>query len=101
MMYRHGDVLILDPKPLPEAATKRLSNVVAEGEATGHAHRLVGGEVWGDGENGLMVVAGDGAKLTHEEHATLPLPPTQQGDAYPIIIQREYDDENEWRQVAD
>jgi len=99
-MYRHGDVLILDAAPLPNEATRRDTDVVAEGEATGHAHRLTGGEVWSMA-NGLAITAGDNAKLTHEEHKTLSLSPTADGMCYPIIIQREYDDAHEWRQVAD
>lgn len=99
-MYRHGDVLILDAQPLPTKARRRMSNVVAEGEATGHAHRLVAGEVWEEAGN-VFLVAKDGAALTHEEHARLSLAPTPAKTAYPAIIQREYDDEKEWRQVAD
>jgi hypothetical protein len=101
MMFRHGDVLILDAQPLPSNAKRRDSNIVAEGEVTGHAHRLNNGEVWDDGDGGLMVVCADDAHLTHEEHNRLDLPVTKHGEAFPIIIQREYDDENEWRQVAD
>ena len=99
-MYRHGDVLILDAIPLPANATRRESNVVAEGEVTGHAHRLQNGEVW-ESEGQLLVVARRDASLTHEEHKQLSLSESVSGMAYPAIIQREYDDENEWRQVAD
>lgn len=99
-VYRHGDVLILSPQPLPQNATRVTSGIVAEGEATGHAHRLVGGEVWeADGQKWL--VASDGAKMTHEEHARGPLNTTRKGEAYSTLIQREYDDEKEWRQVTD
>jgi hypothetical protein len=100
-MFRHGDVIILDPVPLPVEVTKRELGVVAEGEVTGHAHRLIGGEVWESADGQLAIVAKEGAVLTHEEHAHLALPVSVPGEAYPIIIQREYDDEKEWRQVAD
>ena len=100
-MFRHGDVLILDARPLRDGAKKLATNVVAEGEATGHAHRLVGGEVWETEDGSLAVVAGDKAAMTHEEHNRLELPASKAGEAYPITIQREYDDEKEWRQVSD
>ena len=99
-MYRHGDVLLGSIVPLPEGAVQRQSDVVAEGEATGHAHRLTGGAVW-EHEGGLFLTAESEAAMTHEEHATLPIAATARGEAYPITIQREYDDEQEWRQVAD
>lgn len=99
-MYRHGDVIILDSVPLPDGAEQSVSNIVAEGEATGHAHRITNGEVW-DHEGRLYVSANEDAALIHEEHSRLPLSALEPGMAYPIIIQREYDDEQEWRQVAD
>jgi len=99
-MYRHGDVIILDPVSLPDGAEQSVSDIVAEGEATGHAHRVVNGEVWHHGSD-LFVSSRKDAALTHEEHARLPLPALDPGMAYPIIIQREYDDEQEWRQVTD
>jgi hypothetical protein len=99
-MFRHGDVIVLDEQPLPSEAKKQASNVVAEGEVTGHAHRLSNGSVFDIGGT-LMITADDDAALTHEEHAKLDLPKTRKGFGYPIIIQREYDDEQEWRQVAD
>lgn len=100
MKYRHGDVILLDPIEIPADATIRTSGVVAEGEVTGHAHRIVNGTVFEHG-GALMVSAKDDASLVHEEHDTLPLRPTDHRMAYPIIIQREYDDQKEWRQVAD
>lgn len=99
-MYRQGDVLILDAVKLPKDAVRRASNIVVEGEVTGHAHRLMGGEIWESG-GALFVVANDNAALTHEEHDRVGLDKSRAGEAFPIIIQREYDDENEWRKVAD
>lgn len=99
-MFRHGDVLILDQITIPQGVERRKGNVIAEGKATGHAHRLHCGEIMEkDGE--LFVIAHDNATLTHEEHNRLELPATNFGVAYPVKIQREYDDEQEWRQVAD
>ena len=98
--YRHGDVILKAPVRLPAGAQKRSGDVVAEGEATGHAHRINGGHVFSYGDL-LFVTAGVGASLTHEEHAQEALGPTPDGWAYPVVIQREYDDELEWRDVTD
>lgn len=99
-MYRHGDVLVLQPVPLPADAAKQKTNVVAEGEVTGHAHLLRGGDIYSRGGS-LFLTTGERAALTHEEHKRLELPATDRGMAFPVIIQREYDDQEEWRKVAD
>ena len=75
---RHGDVLItkvdsLDIDPLKPQKDKAL----LEGEVTGHAHRLKGGEVWRKQTPTLddqfwlggFTVKED-TPLTHEEHGT-------------------------------
>jgi len=100
MMFRQGDVLIRDPVPLPKGAKRLVGDIVQEGEVTGHAHRIVNGEVW-ECEGRRFVVTNEDASLKHEEHKKLELPPVKPGKAFPIDIQREYDDEEEWRQVAD
>jgi len=99
-MYRQGDVMLLRPVIVPDGAVRRKSDIVARGEATGHAHRLVGGELW-ESDFRLLLVAGDNAALVHEEHARVPLPKTEPDRAYTVLIQREYDDEEEWQKVRD
>jgi hypothetical protein len=95
MKYRHGDVL-LTSKQIPKSAKRKQTKIVAEGEVTGHAHRLENGTIYEDGEQ-LYVRARKGAALTHEEHLREEIAQ----DEYQVTIQREYDDEKEWRQVAD
>jgi len=63
-MYRHGDVIILDAVQLPQQATRRESNIVAEGEVTGHAHRLSGGEVW-ESDSQLLLVGPFNLSFSH------------------------------------
>jgi hypothetical protein len=68
------------------------SGVLAEGEATGHAHRLAGDFQHMLTSDGSFVRIGDaGATLTHEEHGTMTklLP----GEWYTSGIQREFADE--------
>jgi hypothetical protein len=78
--------------------------VLAEGEATGHAHAIAdpGALLFeGDGEERFLELV-EAAMLTHEEHETIVLPP----GAYRVIRQREYTPEPSssdarWRYVAD
>lgn len=43
MMHRQGDVLFVKVAELPSGLVERKNNVLVEGEATGHAHRLTAG----------------------------------------------------------
>lgn len=97
--YRHGDVL-LTPEKLPDKYQELKTNIVAEGESTGHAHRITNGNLFQAG-NVIFVVPGDNTSITHEEHNALTLPRLPEGYGYKRTIQREYDDEQEWREVAD
>ncbi len=93
IQYRHGDVFIERVDALPADAVKRARGeredvILAEGEVTGHAHRVKTRTValWdADGQRYLTVEAG-GASVTHEEHKQLDLPE----GCYRILIQREY-----------
>ena len=45
MMKRQGDLLIVKVSKIPDGVVKKTSLVLAEGEATGHMHKLDCGEV--------------------------------------------------------
>lgn len=99
-LYRQGDVLIRRIQALPAPKGKqRKSGVLAEGEVTGHAHRvedLASAEVL-EIENGLYLRVGEeGVRIVHEEHAPIELAPGN----YEVEIQREYSPA-EIRNVAD
>lgn len=98
--FRQGDVLIRHGK-LPEEVELSKSLVLAEGEVTGHAHRIVQGNAQlFKTLAGVMFlrVLSEHAKLFHEEHEDIDLPI---GD-YEIKIQREWDwFSEEVRRVAD
>lgn len=53
--------------------------ILAEGEATGHKHRVVdqGAQVFTEvyGDTSLMLVTGDKTEVIHDEHGTVVLPP--------------------------
>lgn len=109
-MQQQGDVLIKRVgetmhsgkvfSGLPTSTKKLPHKTVAEGEVTGHAHRLSGDVALLESPEGdrYLQVGPKGASLTHEEHGPHTLEP---GD-YAIDIVREYDPwEEEIRQVRD
>lgn len=89
---RNGDVLLLKMESLPEGASqKRMQypDLLAEGEVTGHAHRIVGGglvERYDHAGQAYVLLKQPGI-LTHEEHGEAPLEP----GVYELIIERDYD----------
>lgn len=107
-MYRQGDILF---KKVSTTSSENFTNfgytkeasgplVVAQGEATGHHHRVLSlqAEVWrmGGGGNRYLNLK-EGAAVTHEEHKALDLP----AGIYHIIQQREADETNTGTRVSD
>ena len=108
MIYRHGDVIIEhcsdEPSAAPVPRDSRGHVVLAEGEATGHAHRIrarsvalypIDGSANDSGVR-LLVVTRPVA-LRHEEHRTLTIPPGR----YRVRVKRQYTPEGGWSPVAD
>jgi hypothetical protein len=105
LQFRQGDVLLLGVPAIPADATRQTRRgrlVLAEGEATGHAHAILEPDAreFRVGDERFVLVR-SAAQLIHEEHATIDLPP----GAYRVVIQREYRPaalaENAWRRVID
>lgn len=75
--WQHGDVIVYEIAEIPHAATRVERRVLAEGEVTGHAHRLTEDadvEVY-EHEGTLFLRVGPGsASLNHEEHGVGVLP---------------------------
>jgi len=99
--YRQGDVVVTKAE-IPKEATLSNTVVLAEGEATGHAHRIAKGkaQIYYQAVLGLMYlrVLSDHATIGHEEHEDMVLP---RGE-YHVHVQREYDWFNEIvRRVVD
>ena len=85
--YQQGDVTI-KPVGIPQAAQRVNVNILADGEATGHAHRVVGdAELLRMGDRLFLRVLGGDVRVIHEEHKEIPLPPGE----YEIGRVREYD----------
>ncbi len=97
VQLRQGDVFLERVDGLPEGAKPVKGLVLAEGEATGHAHRVTGGRarLFDSAGKRFLRVSGT-ATLAHEEHAPLALA----RGVYEVRRQREYSP-SEIRQVAD
>lgn len=98
--YRHGDLLIEQVESIPAGATRADHNILAHGEATSHAHRLVGGLLY-EHDGALYFDApsttSDPVHVLHEEHARIDFAP----GSYRVIRQREYAPGELPRQVLD
>lgn len=96
---QQGDVLII-PCSIPTDTNKIKTNVLQEGEHTGHAHRLFDGnfEVYETKEKVKYLKVVTPVNLRHEEHKAFQIDPGE----YQIGIIKEYDPfEQEMRNVLD
>lgn len=94
--FRQGDILISQIDSLPEGAEKQESTIILRGEATGHHHSLVGGDIFTK-DGSLFLVVPDSAQVVHQEHDTIPL----SKGFYAVGRQREYLSQDMTRVVID
>lgn len=88
-LYRHGDLLVETVPEVPEGARRLQHLVLAEGELTGHSHRVAEREaatLFQSGEEMFLSVTGDTATLVHQEHGPIPI----SRGTYKVWRQREY-----------
>jgi hypothetical protein len=93
---RQGDVILL---PVSQTEGQKLPHLtLAEGEVTGHKHRISEGAAELYEKNGTLYlkVISQTATLSHEDHQALAIP---QGN-WMVQIQREYEPKG-WRLVKD
>lgn len=98
MLYQQGDVLIQKVEKV--VSGKKLKHLMlAEGEVTGHSHRVTAGEAELYEDSGTLYLHCETeCVVTHEEHKAVTIPA---GD-YKIGIVREYDYvSEEVRRVSD
>lgn len=105
-MIRQGDILLapVEGADPPPSRTVHQEVVLAEGEVTGHAHRLSGAEVldWSiDGQRYVRVNGDAPGSLRHEDHDPVAAPVVPPNVTYRVIRQREWDLSGEWRPVVD
>lgn len=98
MQIRQGDILLVrtNDQPSGNEVFSVPSGVIATGEATGHAHRVVDGSVKVDGE-AMYVIAGSSTSLAHDEHEVITIPE----GTYRVRRQREEGDDGATHYVAD
>lgn len=98
-MWRHGDVLIEQCTKIPGDARRVGHLILARGEATGHAHRVLepgSAVLFKNDEADFLEVTTDEATIVHEEHDAITLP----RGTYRFWFQREYSPQ-EIRRVID
>jgi hypothetical protein len=105
--YGHGDMYFreVDPQSIPAEVLTQLSArhearaVVAEGEKTGHAHRLVSDDMAYVRVSDMVayVLLRNAGLLTHEEHGERQLAPGW----YEVPTERDYDPTLYQRRVID
>ena len=88
-MYRQGDVLLVKIDKLPSGRrSPSKDKIILRGEATGHAHRLVGGDLFSvfGADRGMFIEIKTKGKVVHEEHGPL----TLEKGFYEVVRQKEY-----------
>lgn len=102
-MIRQGDILLVPVAVEPPEDVRPAPLVVlAEGELTGHAHRLRGDVLdWTAAGERYVHVLGEPGTLQHEDHDPVPAAVVEPGQTYRVVRQREWSLEGQWRRVAD
>ena len=86
-LFRHGDLLICEMGFVPSFAKPIPTNIIAEGEKTGHNHELHGShQIYETPDNQIFFNAKKELFLKHPEHNTLKI---SKGN-YIIIHEREF-----------
>lgn len=102
---RQGDVLLREVSILPPGnLTSKTEIILAEGEVTGHAHKLVANAIldWCVGDQRYIRVEGEEAgELYHEDHDPQPVAVVMPRKTYQVIPQEEWNLESQWRKVKD
>ena len=72
---RHGDLLIRKIKEIPQNLKPTNTNILAEGEKTGHKHQLQGNAtVYKQETDALYFEVKTSVDLVHQEHKTIHIP---------------------------
>ena len=74
-LFRHGDLLIREIHSIPHTAKPIHTNIIAEGEKTGHNHTLHGShQIYETTDNHKYFEAKQELKIEHPEHNTIIIP---------------------------
>jgi hypothetical protein len=88
-LYRHGDLLVQTADDIPSDARLLQHLVLAEGELTGHSHRIAekeAAELYQSTGQLFVRVTASKATLVHQEHGPIELP----HGCFRVWRQREY-----------
>ena len=86
-VFRHGDLLIIEVSSIPNTAVPLSTNIIAEGEKTGHNHELNGPhQIYETLDKHTYFDAKQDLVVKHPEHNTIQIP---KGN-YKILHEREY-----------
>ena len=83
--YRQGDLLIQKIDKIPAKVKYDQTGIILYGEATGHKHKLFGGDVLRL-EDKIFLNVPKNAEIKHDEHNTIKL----KAGKYQVTRQREY-----------
>ena len=82
--------------------TPIVGDILAEGETTGHAHRVSGGALYRDALGTLVLEATPATKIVHEEHHSFDVPVEAPAELYDVRCVVEIDHAAEAvREIAD
>jgi hypothetical protein len=87
-LFRHGDLLIKKINSIPKECKKLSTNILAEGEVTGHHHKLNGSfQIFQNSQKVKFIETFEQVRLTHQEHSQLLIPK----GVYVVVEEREFD----------
>ena len=90
-LYRNGDLLIRQIDKLPKGLKKLDTNILAEGQFTGHNHKIVAEPIdltiYTDNEGKKYFNLNKDSDLTHQEHKTIKI----KKGLYELVIEQEFD----------
>ena len=73
-IFRHGDLLIREIWSIPSDAVQKSTNIIAEGEKTGHHHTLNGSHQIFETDEAMYFEAKQELSIEHPEHNTIQIP---------------------------
>ena len=73
-IFRHGDLLIREIWTIPENTVPKSTNIIAEGEKTGHNHTLNGSHQIFETDETMYFEAKQELSIEHPEHNTINIP---------------------------
>jgi hypothetical protein len=88
LLFRHGDLLIKKIDSIPKDCIELETDILAEGEVTGHHHKLNGNfQIYENLQKVKFIETREQVRLSHQEHSQLFIPKGK----YVVVEEREFD----------